>query len=50
MTDTTPTVQPLDKHDWMSEPRQNWTGTSKQYVPYSTTRAKIQSWQPPKAN
>ncbi|XP_067933550.1 NADH dehydrogenase [ubiquinone] 1 alpha subcomplex subunit 12-like [Watersipora subatra] len=46
MTDTPPSVQPLTEHKWMGEYRENFTGTKKQYVPYSTTQPKIQSWQP----
>jgi len=47
MTDTPPTVKPPLQHRWMIDHIENKTGTQQRYVPYSTTRAKIQSWQPP---
>lgn len=36
------------KYFWMQDGNENMTGTPQQYVPYSTTRPKIQAWQPPK--
>ncbi|KAL1132503.1 hypothetical protein AAG570_010458 [Ranatra chinensis] len=37
------------KYNWMSDHKENMSGTSRQYVPYSTTPPKIHSWVPPKA-
>lgn len=33
-------------YSWMDRHTENLTGTSKQYVPYSTTRPKIIPWKP----
>lgn len=49
MTDTPPSVEPPIQRSWMSDHRENATGTSRRYVPYSTTRPKIEAWTPPKA-
>ena len=46
-TDFTPIQRPPVKYDWMKEHDMNQSGTKGQYVPYSTTKPKIQSWQPP---
>nr|XP_021531280.1 NADH dehydrogenase [ubiquinone] 1 alpha subcomplex subunit 12 [Aotus nancymaae] len=48
MTDDPPTVKPLTprKFIWTTH-KFNVTGTPEQYVPYSTTRKKIQEWIPP---
>lgn len=35
------------KYPWMSDHSENFTGTPDQYVPYSTTRPKIEPWKPP---
>lgn len=37
----------LPQYDWMEKHEQNWTGTSRAYMPWSTTRPKIQAWTPP---
>ncbi|EAW97516.1 NADH dehydrogenase (ubiquinone) 1 alpha subcomplex, 12, isoform CRA_b [Homo sapiens] len=48
MTDDPPTTKPLTarKFIWTNH-KFNVTGTPEQYVPYSTTRKKIQEWIPP---
>ena len=43
-TDIPPTVKPPVQHKWMVEHTPNYTGSPLSYVPYSTTRQKIQSW------
>ncbi|KAI8781707.1 NADH dehydrogenase 1 alpha subcomplex subunit 12 ndufa12/DAP13 [Biomphalaria glabrata] len=50
MTDDPPTKVPLPQRKWMADHTMNLTGTSREYVPYSTTRPKIQSWVPPKSS
>merc|ERR1711934_1107462 len=45
-TDTPPTVKPPIKYDWMMEHEPNQSGTDQAYVPYSTTKPKIESWAP----
>lgn len=48
-TDLTPDCDPSrHKYPWMADHTENLTGTPKAYVPYSTTRPKIQAWIPPK--
>eukprot|EP00051_Salpingoeca_urceolata_P020365 m.304475 g.304475 ORF g.304475 m.304475 type:complete len:128 (-) comp19604_c0_seq1:96-479(-) len=44
ITDKTPTN---DKPSWGAPFVENLTGTKQAYVPYSTTKPKIQAWQPP---
>ncbi|KAL4701321.1 hypothetical protein H8959_015325 [Pygathrix nigripes] len=48
MTDDPPTTKPLTarKFIWTNH-KFNVSGTPEQYVPYSTTRKKIQEWIPP---
>ncbi|XP_059537956.1 NADH dehydrogenase [ubiquinone] 1 alpha subcomplex subunit 12 isoform X1 [Myotis daubentonii] len=48
MTDDPPTTKPptARKFIWTNH-KFNLSGTSEQYVPYSTTRKKIQEWVPP---
>jgi len=46
-TDIPPTVKPPVKYDWMKPHTPNMSGTKDAYVPYSTMKPKIQSWQPP---
>uniref|UniRef100_T1J4D4 cyclin-dependent kinase n=1 Tax=Strigamia maritima TaxID=126957 RepID=T1J4D4_STRMM len=48
MTDDPPTLVPPVQHRWMIPHEENWTGTSKAYQPYSTTRKKVEEWVPPK--
>ncbi|XP_073972660.1 NADH dehydrogenase (ubiquinone) B17.2 subunit [Rhodnius prolixus] len=48
-TDLPPHKDPSrPKYHWMADHEENKSGTNEQYVPYSTTRAKIQPWIPPK--
>ncbi|KAL5469310.1 hypothetical protein EMCRGX_G030556 [Ephydatia muelleri] len=46
--DHTPIQQPLESRKFQKPHEPNPTGTTKEYVPYSTTRPKIESWEPPK--
>lgn len=48
MTDDPPTVKKPVDYKWLSEHTPNYSGTSKAYTPYSTTKPKIQAWVPPK--
>ncbi|CAL1528163.1 unnamed protein product [Lymnaea stagnalis] len=48
ITDEPPSTHPLPKRNWMADHTENLTGSSKEYVPYSTTRPKIEAWVPPK--
>ncbi|XP_008487550.1 probable NADH dehydrogenase [ubiquinone] 1 alpha subcomplex subunit 12 [Diaphorina citri] len=34
------------KYKWMAEHTENFSGSNKQYVPYSSTRTKIEAWKP----
>lgn len=47
ISDETPVAKPLKKQSWMIDNIENKTGSSQIYVPYSTVRPKIESWQPP---
>ena len=49
MTDDPPSIKPLPRHKWMLPHVDNLSGTDKRYVPYSTTRPKIEPWKPPQA-
>jgi NADH:ubiquinone oxidoreductase subunit len=46
MTDHTPIVEPPEQHKFVVDHTVNTSGTSDEYIPYSTTRPKIHSWQP----
>ena len=46
-TDIPPTVKPPVQYKWMIDHQENKTSTPQQYVPYSTTRTKIEGWIPP---
>ncbi|XP_060524877.1 probable NADH dehydrogenase [ubiquinone] 1 alpha subcomplex subunit 12 [Cylas formicarius] len=47
-TDLLPHCDPSrPKYKWMAQHIENLSGTPGQYVPYSTTRPKIQAWVPP---
>ncbi|XP_060533595.1 probable NADH dehydrogenase [ubiquinone] 1 alpha subcomplex subunit 12 [Cylas formicarius] len=47
-TDFTPDKDPhRPKYKWMAEHTENPTFTSGAYMPYSTTRPKIEAWVPP---
>ncbi|XP_012281007.1 probable NADH dehydrogenase [ubiquinone] 1 alpha subcomplex subunit 12 [Orussus abietinus] len=46
-TDLPPHKDPRrPKYKWMAEHRPNMSGTNEAYVPYSTTKPKIQPWKP----
>ncbi|KAK7499507.1 hypothetical protein BaRGS_00009159 [Batillaria attramentaria] len=47
ISDEPPTVAKLPKRPWMAKHTENPSGTPDEYVPYSTTRPKIEAWQPP---
>jgi len=49
MTDDAPNTTDLPRRKWMVPHTENFTGTNQQYVPYSTTRPKIEAWKPPPA-
>jgi NADH dehydrogenase (ubiquinone) 1 alpha subcomplex subunit 12 len=49
-TDVPPTIQPPKINKFVIAPIENKTGTSAQYVPYSTMKPKIESWVPPQHN
>jgi len=46
-TDLPPTVNPPVNYKWIVDHIENKSGTSGQYVPYTTTKPKIQTWVPP---
>lgn len=48
ITDEPPTVAPPVDHKWIAPHVENKSGTSGAFFPYSTTRPKIQSWEPPR--
>ena len=50
ISDETPSAANLPHRKWMSGSYENFTGTNKEYVPYSTTPPKIQSWVPPSSS
>ena len=50
MTDDPPTKVPAEPRKFIQPHEINKTGTKLEYVPYSTTRPKIEEWQPPKSN
>lgn len=48
-TDYLPMNDPTrPKYKWMAEHTENLSGTPGQYMPYSTTRPKIEAWVPSK--
>lgn len=47
-TDTPPTKKPPLGYKWLTDHTNNMSGTPEQYVPFTTTRPKIQTWTPPK--
>ncbi|PAA81278.1 hypothetical protein BOX15_Mlig032450g1, partial [Macrostomum lignano] len=50
MTDDPPNkVPPSPQHKWLADHEQNPSGVNprREYVPYSTTRPKIEAWKPP---
>lgn len=46
MTDDPPSMKPLLRRKWMMPHTENMSGTDERYVPYSTTRPKIEAWKP----
>ena len=50
MGDVPPTKQPPTEYKWMIDHQENVTGTDRKYMPYSTTRPKIEAWKPPSAS
>ncbi|KAL0117475.1 hypothetical protein PUN28_010356 [Cardiocondyla obscurior] len=47
-TDLPPYKDPSrPKYKWMIDHQQNLSGTDQAYMPYSTTRPKIEPWRPP---
>ena len=46
MTDNPPTVEPPENRKFLIDHLENKSGTLDEYVPYSTTRPKIEQWQP----
>ncbi|XP_055858983.1 probable NADH dehydrogenase [ubiquinone] 1 alpha subcomplex subunit 12 [Episyrphus balteatus] len=36
------------KHKWMADHSENLSGTKAQYMPYTTTRPKVEAWDPKK--
>ncbi|CAD5226630.1 unnamed protein product [Bursaphelenchus xylophilus] len=48
MTDEPPTIKPPVDRKWILEHKENTSiYMNEKYVPYSTTRPKVQGWQPP---
>jgi len=45
--DEPPTSMALSDHKWQIDHKENFSGTAQKYVPYSTTRPKIEAWKPP---
>lgn len=48
ITDDPPNKVVPVHHKWMIDHKENLSGTSQAYMPYSTTKPKIQAWVPPK--
>jgi NADH dehydrogenase (ubiquinone) 1 alpha subcomplex subunit 12 len=47
MTDEPPTVRKPVNYKWVdSKPQDNKTGSVDQYVPYTTTKPKVEAWIP----
>ena len=44
--DDPPTENPRVQHKWMIDHRENLSGSNMCYIPYSTTKTKIEPWQP----
>jgi len=45
--DDIPTAENMPRRKWMSDNYENLSGTPHEYVPYSTTKPKIEAWVPP---
>ncbi|XP_045108038.1 NADH dehydrogenase [ubiquinone] 1 alpha subcomplex subunit 12-like [Portunus trituberculatus] len=48
-TDQPPTKVAPTSYGWQSGHQMNVTGTADAYMPYSTTKPKVEAWTPPKA-
>ncbi|CAL4088208.1 unnamed protein product, partial [Meganyctiphanes norvegica] len=48
--DEPPTTKAPTDYSWQSGHEFNVSGTPKAFIPYSTTKPKIEAWVPPKAN
>ncbi|XP_011306971.1 probable NADH dehydrogenase [ubiquinone] 1 alpha subcomplex subunit 12 [Fopius arisanus] len=47
-TDLLPQNDPSrPKHKWMIDHQMNLSGTNQAYMPYSTTKSKVEPWKPP---
>ena len=46
MTDKPPTLEPTQEKKFLLDHVENKTGTTNEYVPYSTINPKIDSWKP----
>ncbi|KAK3088505.1 hypothetical protein FSP39_019961 [Pinctada imbricata] len=46
ITDEPPSTHPPELKKWMQPHKPNMSGTDKKYVPYSTTKPKVDVWQP----
>jgi len=49
MTDDPPSKIDLVRYNWVQPHVGNLSGTPQRYVPYCTTRPKIEAWKPPPA-
>ena len=47
MTDQPPSTHPPVQRKFFKDHERNLSGTTEAYVPYSTTKPKINAWQPP---
>ncbi|XP_059146749.1 NADH dehydrogenase [ubiquinone] 1 alpha subcomplex subunit 12-like [Physella acuta] len=47
IADEPPSTNPLPQRKWMADYTENLTGTPQEYVPYTTTKPKIEAWVPP---
>ncbi|XP_014676605.1 PREDICTED: probable NADH dehydrogenase [ubiquinone] 1 alpha subcomplex subunit 12 isoform X2 [Priapulus caudatus] len=48
-TDSPPSVTPCTQRDWFLDHEENFSGTAKGFVPFSTTRPKVEAWKPPQS-
>ncbi|XP_076468839.1 putative NADH dehydrogenase [ubiquinone] 1 alpha subcomplex subunit 12 [Babylonia areolata] len=46
ISDEPPPIANLPRSQWMAKHTENMSGTSGEYVPYSTTRPKVEAWKP----
>ena len=47
MTDDPPSTHPPEQRKFFLDHKRNMSGSNEQYVPYSTTKPKIEAWKPP---